>query len=69
MGFSLATLNKWSKAMADKGGMALIDMRGRHSPSSMTTNGRGVVEETFHNAILEYGKCDACYPDNGTQYT
>lgn len=28
-----------------------------------------VVEDTFHKAILKYGKCDACYPDNGTQYT
>lgn len=28
-----------------------------------------VVEDTFHKAILKYGKCDACYLDNGTQYT
>lgn len=28
-----------------------------------------VVEDTFHNAILLYGKFDACYVDNGTQYT
>lgn len=27
-----------------------------------------VVEDTFHKAILKYGKCDACYLDNGTQY-
>ena len=31
MKFSRATLNKWNKAMADKGEMALIDMRGRHN--------------------------------------
>ena len=31
MAFSRATLNKWNKAMADKGEMALIDMRGRHN--------------------------------------
>lgn len=30
MAFSRATLNKWNKAMTDKGEMALIDMRGRH---------------------------------------
>lgn len=28
-----------------------------------------VVEDTFHKAILKHGKCDACYLDNGTQYT
>ena len=28
-----------------------------------------VVEDTFHKAILKYGKCDTCYLDNGTQYT
>lgn len=28
-----------------------------------------VVEDTFHKAILKYGKCDSCYLDNGTQYT
>jgi transposase InsO family protein len=28
-----------------------------------------VVEDTFHKAILKYGKCDVCYLDNGTQYT
>lgn len=28
-----------------------------------------VVEDTFHKAILKFGKCDACYLDNGTQYT
>lgn len=28
-----------------------------------------VVEDTFHKAILKQGKCDACYLDNGTQYT
>lgn len=28
-----------------------------------------VVEDTFHKAVLKYGKCDACYLDNGTQYT
>ena len=28
-----------------------------------------VVEDTFHKAILRYGKFDACYLDNGTQYT
>ena len=28
-----------------------------------------VVEDTFHKAILTYGKCDACYLDNGAQYT
>lgn len=28
-----------------------------------------VVEDTFHKAILKYGKCDCCYLDNGTQYT
>lgn len=28
-----------------------------------------VVEDTFHKAILRYGKCDSCYLDNGTQYT
>ena len=28
-----------------------------------------VVEDTFHKAILKYGKFDACYLDNGTQYT
>lgn len=27
-----------------------------------------VVEDTFHKAILKFGKCDACYLDNGTQY-
>lgn len=27
-----------------------------------------VVEDTFHKAILKYGRCDACYLDNGTQY-
>lgn len=27
-----------------------------------------VVEDTFHKAILKYGKCDSCYLDNGTQY-
>ena len=31
MKFSRATLNKWNKAMADNGEMALIDMRGRHN--------------------------------------
>ena len=31
MKFSRATLNKWNKAMADSGEMALIDMRGRHN--------------------------------------
>ena len=28
-----------------------------------------IVEDTFHKAILKQGKCDACYLDNGTQYT
>lgn len=28
-----------------------------------------VVEDTFHKAVLKHGKCDACYLDNGTQYT
>lgn len=28
-----------------------------------------VVEDTFHKAILKFGKSDACYLDNGTQYT
>lgn len=28
-----------------------------------------VVEDTFHKAILKWGKWDACYLDNGTQYT
>lgn len=28
-----------------------------------------IVEDTFHKAILKFGKCDACYLDNGTQYT
>lgn len=28
-----------------------------------------MVEDTFHKAILKHGKCDACYLDNGTQYT
>lgn len=28
-----------------------------------------VVEDTFHKAILKFGKCDSCYLDNGTQYT
>ena len=28
-----------------------------------------VVEDTFRNAILKYGAFDACYFDNGTQYT
>ena len=28
-----------------------------------------VVEDTFHKAILKYGKCDSCYLDNGTQYS
>ena len=28
-----------------------------------------VVEDTFHKAILKHGKCDACYLDNGTEYT
>ena len=28
-----------------------------------------IVEDTFHKAILKYGKCDVCYLDNGTQYT
>jgi len=28
-----------------------------------------VVEDTFHKAILKFGKCDCCYLDNGTQYT
>ncbi len=27
-----------------------------------------IVEDTFHQAILKYGKFDACYIDNGTQY-
>lgn len=27
------------------------------------------MEDTFHKAILKQGKCDACYLDNGTQYT
>ncbi len=27
-----------------------------------------VVEDTFHQAILKYGKFDSCYIDNGTQY-
>ena len=28
----------------------------------------GVVKNTFRQAILEYGKFDACYFDNGSQY-
>lgn len=28
-----------------------------------------IVEDTFHQAILKYGKFDACYLDNGSQYT
>ncbi|MCD8012090.1 MAG: DDE-type integrase/transposase/recombinase [Lachnospiraceae bacterium] len=28
-----------------------------------------IVTDTFHQAILKYGKFDACYLDNGTQYT
>lgn len=27
-----------------------------------------VVEDTFHNAILKYGKMDQCYFDNGSQF-
>ena len=27
-----------------------------------------IVEDTFHQAILRYGKFDACYFDNGSQY-
>jgi len=27
-----------------------------------------VVEDTFHKAILKYGKFDACYFDRGSQY-
>ncbi len=27
-----------------------------------------IVEDTFHPAILKYGKFDACYVDNGSQY-
>ena len=27
-----------------------------------------IVEDTFHQAILQYGKFDACYFDNGSQY-
>ncbi len=27
-----------------------------------------IVEDTFHQAILKYGKFDACYLDNGSQY-
>lgn len=28
-----------------------------------------IVEDTFHKAVLKWGKWDACYLDNGTQYT
>ncbi len=28
----------------------------------------GIVEDTFHEAILRYGRFDKCYFDNGTQY-
>lgn len=27
-----------------------------------------IVEDTFHNVILKYGRFDACYFDNGSQY-
>ena len=27
-----------------------------------------VIEDTFHNVILRYGKFDACYFDHGSQY-
>ncbi len=27
-----------------------------------------IVEDTFHQAILKYGKFDSCYCDNGSQY-
>ena len=28
-----------------------------------------IVEDTFHNAILKYGRFDRCYFDHGSQYT
>lgn len=50
---------------------SLIDDHSRYIVQSefYDSQRQEVVEDTFHKVILKYGKCDACYLDNGTQYT